>query len=154
MTTYRVIPIPDAIANAVRTSQRSPQYGHPAHGEVAQGTGPCRSCLRTFRVGEERRTLFTYNPFEGVDPYPEPGPVFIHEEACARHAGDGFPAGLGGVPITLEAFAPGRTLVRREHLEGRDPDPVLAELLAIPGVRYVNLRHSEAGCFIARAVVA
>jgi hypothetical protein len=151
LTEYRVVPIPDAVAHEVRATRRSPGYGHPAHAEVAAGTGPCRSCLAPFRVGEERRILFTFDSFAGADPEPQPGPVFIHEETCAPHSGPGFPPGLAVLPLTLEAFAGERRMVRRERLGGRAPDGILRELLALPEVRYVNLRHAEAGCFIARA---
>lgn len=53
MNTFRVLPIPAALAQEVRATGRSPQYGHPTHTEIATGRGPCRSCLRAFRVGEE-----------------------------------------------------------------------------------------------------
>jgi hypothetical protein len=147
---YRVLPIPATIADDVRVSMKSPQYGHPAALEVATGNGPCRSCLRTFELGAEERILFTYNPFEGIDRYPEPGPIFVHADACAPHAGHGFPAGLRPLKMTLEAFGDERWMLRRERLDGREPEPVLEQLLAMPGVRYVNIRNSEAGCFIAR----
>lgn len=77
MTPYRIVALPTATAERVRTTGRSPGYGHPAHSEVATGYGPCRHCLRTFRVGEERRTLFTHDPFHGLEELPLPGPVFI-----------------------------------------------------------------------------
>ena len=68
MTRFRTIPIPASLAEAARIDARSPQYGHPAHRELAKGTGPCRLCLQTFRVGEEHRLLFTYDPVAGLDP--------------------------------------------------------------------------------------
>jgi len=148
---FRVVPIPDSIAETARATRRSPQYGHPAHVEVATGYGPCRSCLTTFREGEEERLLFTYDAFAGIDAYPEPGPIFVHHAPCEPHTGDGFPAGLRGLPLTLEAFGEARWMVRREHAGRRDPAPLLGELLAMPGVRYVHLRNTAAGCFIARA---
>ena len=59
MQSYRVVAIGDRIANAVRKTLRSPGYGHPAHPEVATGYGPCRRCLKSFAIGDERRILFT-----------------------------------------------------------------------------------------------
>jgi len=150
MTDYRVVPIPEKVAERVRATRRAPGYGHPAHVEVASSYGPCRSCLRTFREGEEERILFTYDPFHGLDPYPQPGPVFVHAERCAPHAGDGFPPGLRTVPLTLEAFGDARWIVRREHLRERDPDRSIRELLELPGVRYLQLRNTVAACFVAR----
>ena len=52
--------VPQQIADEVRRTQRAPGYGHPAHSEIARGTGPCRCCLRPFVTGRESRLLFTY----------------------------------------------------------------------------------------------
>lgn len=82
MLDFTVLPIPSEICEQVRQSLKSPQYGHPAHAEPAAGYGPCRSCLRKFCVGSDRRLLFTYNPFAEIDSYPSPGPIFIHENTC------------------------------------------------------------------------
>jgi len=37
------------------------------------------------------RLLFTYNPFADLDPYPSPGPVFVHAAGCAPF---GAPEGI------------------------------------------------------------
>src|SRR6186997_464936 len=98
MTTYRIRPLDQRIADEVRQTRRSPDYGHPAHVEVSTGMGPCRLCLRPFAVGSEERVLFTYNPFpEGATP--SPGPVFVHQDACPRYDGAGIPRELAGVPL-------------------------------------------------------
>jgi hypothetical protein len=97
--TYRVIALSTSTADKVRATKSSPGYGQPAHSEVAQGYGPCRHCLRMFRVGEERRVLFTLDPFYGLESLPLPGPVFIHEETCERYPEDGgFPSELAAHP--------------------------------------------------------
>ena len=67
MIAFHIQALPETIAQAARAAQASPQYGHPAHVELARGYGPCRSCLRRFHTGEENRLLFTYNPFDGLD---------------------------------------------------------------------------------------
>src|SRR2546429_2622724 len=47
---------------------------------------------RVFVPGEDRRILFTYDRFAGVESLPQPGPVYVHAEACARYSEDaGFP---------------------------------------------------------------
>ena len=74
MSFYKVVPIDPRLAASVRAEMKSPQYGHPAHAELAKGYGPCRSCLKTFRITGEDRILFTYNPFDGLASYPSPGP--------------------------------------------------------------------------------
>lgn len=145
---YRIIALPTPIAEQVRTSRRSPDFGHPVHAEVAQGYGPCRHCLRTFRVGEDRRLLLTLDPFAGLEPYPLPGPVFIHEEACERYPEEaGFPADLTAHPLTLEGYARGRRLVAQERLEPGEATAAVERLLAQDQVDYIHVRDTHAGCY-------
>ena len=149
-TSFRTIPIPPALAESARRDRRSPQYGHPAHVERASGYGPCRLCLDTFRVGEEDRLLFTYNPFADLDAYPSPGPIFVHAEQCTPFDATGFPEPLRTLPLTLEAYAPGRWLVARERVDGGDVEAAAARLFAHAAVTYIHVRNTEAGCYIAR----
>src|ERR1051326_4702417 len=116
MTGFRIVPIDPIIAEQARRNLKSPQYGHPAHVETAAGYGPCRSCLKQFRVGQEDRVLFTYNPFAGLDSYPSPGPVFIHADSCEGFSSiSTFPEELRNLPLTLEAYGDGRLILRRER---------------------------------------
>jgi len=148
MEPYRVVAIPEKVAIAVRRTLRSPGYGHPVHADVATGYGPCRLCLRTFEVGTDRRLLFTYDPFHGQEPLPLPGPVFIHESGCERHAGaGGFPADLIMHRVTLNAYARGRKLVAASYVTDGKPDRAIKELLSLPEVDYIHVRDTEAGCF-------
>jgi hypothetical protein len=148
MTPYRTIAIPEKVADLVRATRLSPGYGHPAHAELAAGYGPCRLCLRTFAVGAERRILFTYDPFFGLEPLPLPGPIFIHEEACARHAEDGgFPADLRSHALTFAAYGSGRRLIVEERVGDGRIEPVVERLLAQPEVAYLHVRDTEAGCY-------
>jgi hypothetical protein len=148
MTPFRIVAIPSSTAEAVRTRLTSPRYGHPAHVEVATGYGPCRHCLRTFQVGVEQRILFTYDPFDGLEPLPLPGPVFIHVEGCQRYAEDrGFPDDLRPHALTLDAYARGRKLLAQEYVTDGDVEAALGRLLAKPEVDYVHVRDTEAGCY-------
>jgi hypothetical protein len=148
MSPYRVVAIPSAVADAVRSTHESPGYGHPAHVEVARSYGPCRHCLRTFAVGEERRILFTYDAFAGTEPLPLPGPVYIHEAPCERYDEDGgFPADLRFHPLTFNAYGRGRRLRAQAHVAGAPGDAVIEELLARPDVDYIHVRDTRAGCF-------
>jgi len=147
---FQVLPISDSMAEQAREKLTSPQYGHPAHVEVAKGTGPCRCCLNTFEVGQEDRLLFTYNPFEGLHEYPSPGPVFIHRAACPPLRGTGFPEGLRSLPLTLEAYGEDRWVLDRARVTNGEADVAIEKLLANSAVQYVHIRHSEAGCFIAQ----
>ncbi|MGA8143452.1 MAG: DUF1203 domain-containing protein [Candidatus Acidiferrales bacterium] len=147
---FSIHPIPDEISRAARSTLKSPQYGHPAHVEIAGGTGPCRQCLRTFDVGKESRILFTYNPFDGIDPFPSPGPVFVHEQQCATYSRvDRFPDSLRELPLVLEGYGPGRWLAARENVGDGAAEAAIARIFENSLVEYVHLRHDEAGCFIA-----
>lgn len=148
MSSFRVIAIPTGAADQVRKRLQSPKYGHPAYIEVASGYGPCRHCLRTFRVGQEKRILFTWDAFDGVENLPLPGPVFIHAEPCERYREDsGFPPDLRSHRLTLNGYGEQRRLLAQEYVKNGDVDEALECLLALPGVRYVHVRDTEAGCY-------
>jgi hypothetical protein len=148
MNHYRVVAIPSEIADAVRNTLRAPGYGHPAHTEVATGHGPCRHCLRTFAVGEERRILFTYDPFRELGSWPLPGPVFVHAEPCRRFDEEaGYPEALRPYPVTIQAYGEGRRLLAEEPVTNGAVEDVIERLLQLDGVRYLHVRNTQAGCY-------
>ena len=150
MPVFRYSGLPAAVTEQVRHTMRAPAYGHLAHREVAGGYGPCRSCLDTFRVGEEERILFTHQPVTDAAGLPAPGPVFIHAEACTRYDGLTFPARLRGLPMVVEGLATGGWIVSQERVAEESVEAVIARAFAEPRVAYVHLRNGEAGCFMAR----
>ncbi|MGB9123615.1 MAG: DUF1203 domain-containing protein, partial [Candidatus Angelobacter sp.] len=130
MAGFRVLPIDSEIAEQVRSTLKSPQYGHPAHVETAAGYGPCRACLKQFRTGKEDRILFTYNPFEDLDNYPSPGPVFIHAQSCPNYSEPGrFPEELKSLPLTLEAYGENRWIIARERPSANEIEGTVERLL-------------------------
>ena len=148
MAEIRVIALPTETAQRVLATMRSPGYGHPAHTEVATGHGPCRHCLKPFRVGEERRTLFTCNPFYKLAEVPLPGPVFIHTELCERFDEEGgYPVELLKYPAVLDGYDLEQQLVVQRRAAGGNHEMVLAEMFEDAAVQYVLVRDFEAGCF-------
>jgi Protein of unknown function (DUF1203) len=148
MAPFRIVAITTSTAESVRATLTSPRYRHPAHAEVATGYGPCRHCLRTFRVGAERRILFTHDAFEGLEALPLPGPIFIHAEACERFPENGgFPEDLRSHALTLNAYAHGRKLQGQEYVTDGDVGAVVERLLARPEVDYIHVRDTKAGCY-------
>lgn len=141
------------VTTEVRRTLRAPEYGHPVHRELARGTGPCRECLTAFRVGEEDRLLFTFNPFADGQHLPQPGPVFIHADDCeptSGNADDVYPGGLLGVPVLVEAhYADGTTSAPGALMVGHEVQTLRGVMLE-SRVSFLHLRHAEAGCFIAR----
>jgi hypothetical protein len=144
----RVIALPTETVKKVLETKRSPGYGHPAYTELATGYGPCRHCLRTFRVGEEMRTLFTCNPFYMVGPVPAPGPVFIHTEECERYDEmAGYPCQLLHYPAMMDGYDSEQRLRTQRTAAGGNHEMVLREMFEDAAVRYVLVRDLEAGCF-------
>ncbi|HEX6397478.1 MAG TPA: DUF1203 domain-containing protein [Steroidobacteraceae bacterium] len=142
--------IPQEIADQVRQTRRSPGYGHPAHEELASGTGPCRCCLKPFVPGVDRRLLFTWRPVGGEGNLMAPGPVFIHAGHCQAFEDDGFPEALRALPLAFEARLSGS---RVSELSRSDEVPAEAQmrmLFEAHAAEWLHLRHAEAGCFIAR----
>jgi hypothetical protein len=149
MLRYRVSGISEGLAQTVRSTLYSPQYGHPAHVEIATGYGPCRQCLKPFDQGQEERILFTDQPFISPGALPAPGPVFIHREACRQYDELRFPEELRAIPLVLESYGERGMLLNQQRVGERTVDDLIEEQLA-ERVEYLHLRDAEAGCFIAR----
>lgn len=151
MTSIRIVAIPTEVAEAVRSTLRAPGYGFPAHAEMGADDAPCRHCLRTITAGVDRRILFTYDRFAGVESLPQPGPVYVHEKSCPRYAGEaGFPEELRGSPRTLEAYARGRRLVAQEIVADARFEQAIEKLFAHQDVQYLQVNSTTAGCFTFR----
>jgi hypothetical protein len=150
MRTMRVVAIPTEVANMVRATMQAPVYGFPAHSELATDSAPCRHCLRTFTAGVDRRILFTYDRFAGIESLPQPGPVYIHSNECPRYASAGFPEELRGSPRTLEAYARGRWLVDQEYVANGRFEEAIERLLKQSEVDYIQVNSTTAGCYTFR----
>jgi uncharacterized protein DUF1203 len=146
---FAVEGLPQEVATYVRVNGRDPVWGHSAVTEPATGFGPCRLCLRTFREGE-RRVLFTYDSYAGVSEFPQAGPVYVHEDDCARYHGEGFPPDLLELKLTFEGIAAGPRVVALERTDGAGVEEAIECLLHERDVDFVNVRNTEAGCFVAR----
>ena len=151
MLPIRIVAIPTEVAKVVRSTLRAPVYGFPAHMEVAADDAPCRHCLRTFAAGQERRILFTYDRFTGLELLPQPGPIYIHADNCPRYPeAGGFPEELRGSLRTLEAYARGRRLLAQEYVSDGKFEPVIEELFTRADVGYLQVNSTTAGCFTFR----
>lgn len=146
MVAIRMVAIPTEVAESVRATMQAPTYGHPAHSEVGTDSAPCRHCLRQIAAGE-RRILFTYDRFAGLESLPLPGPVFIHADPCERYPESAvFPEELRASPRTLEAFAPGRRLLAQEYVTDGKMERVIEQFFARNDVEYVLVNSTTAGC--------
>lgn len=151
MNSFKAVAIPTEMADAVRTTMKSLKYGFPAHREVAAGRAPCRHCLELVKLNQEELILFTMDAFHGLDVPPSPGPVYIHAEACSRYSGVGtIPETYRGRLLTLEAFGADRKLLAEIRATDSREETIASELLENPEVQYINVRSTEAGCFLFR----
>ena len=151
MLPIRVVAIPTEMAESVRATMRDSRYGFPAHAELASEPAPCRHCLHLIKAGVERQILFTYDHFAGVESLPQPGPVYVHAEACQRYPEPaGFPDELRASPRTLEAYARGRRLLAQEYVTDGKMEQVIERLFARPDVHYIHVCSTEAGCYTFR----
>ncbi|HET6930229.1 MAG TPA: DUF1203 domain-containing protein [Candidatus Acidoferrum sp.] len=151
MSSFRVVAIPSEVAEQVRNTGKSPNYGFPAHREIAAGRAPCRHCLKLIRKDEEELLLFTYDPFRELGEPPLPGPVYIHAAECPRHPeNDVIPEDYRGRLLTLEGYGDDRALVKEIRVRDGAEERAAEELFGETKVRYVNVRSTEAGCFLFR----
>jgi uncharacterized protein DUF1203 len=151
MNSFKAVAIPTEMADAVRSTMKSPKYGFPAHREVAAGRAPCRHCLELVKLNHEELILFTMDAFHGLNVPPSPGPVYIHAERCDRYEGVGaIPETYRGRLLTLEAFGTDRKLLAEARATDSQEERIANELLQDPQVHYINVRSTEAGCFLFR----
>jgi hypothetical protein len=151
MSSFRVVAIPSEVAEQVRTTGKSPNYGFPAHREVAAGRAPCRHCLKLIRKDEEELLLFTYDPFRELGEPPLPGPVYIHATECPRHPeSDVIPEEYRGRLLTLEGYGENRAFVGEIRVRDGAEERAAEQLFEEEKIRYVNVRSTEAGCFLFR----
>jgi hypothetical protein len=146
---FRIVPLAMATAAGVRATLRTPGWGYPASVEVATGYGPCRTCLRMFAIGVERRIFFTHDEFADREPYPLPGPVYIHQEACEAYVETGvFPEALRPLALTFNGYATGRELRGQVRVQNGDAEAAIVGLFSDPAVAYIHVRNTEVGCFL------
>ena len=151
MSSYRVVAIPSEVAEQVRNTGKSPNYGFPAHRELAAGRAPCRHCLKLIRKDEEELLLFTYDPFRELGEPPLPGPVYIHVTECPRHPeSDAIPEEYRGRLLTLEGYGENRALVKEIRVSEGAEERAAEQLFSERKIRYINVRSTEAGCFLFR----
>jgi len=148
MIGLRVVALSTMTVRKVLSTMKAPGYGHPAHTEVATGHGPCRHCLKPFAVGQDKRTLFTCNPFYELAEVPLPGPVFVHAEICERYdEASGYPKELKPYAVALDGYDVEQRVVIQRRAGAGAQESAVCEMLEEPRVAYVMVRDLEAGCF-------
>jgi hypothetical protein len=147
-TTFTIHPLPDEVVAGVRETGVD-ATGRPAEHWTAGGGEPVRCCLRNAKPGEEL-LLFGYQPPLPDSPYQGAGAVFVHAEECAgyadRHA---YPADWYGRPQVLRAYDSRGWIHPASCVhDGHHPEPLIAAILATPGVVEVHSRNIAYGCYM------
>jgi hypothetical protein len=146
MTTgFRIDALPATLLDEVRSGA----YARPVERFTSAGGDPLRCCLRDARPGEEL-VLFGYEPPLPHSPYREVGAVIAHAAPCAGRPRSGeYPAGWRGRPQVLRAYdRRGRIHDATRTHDGGDPEAVIAEILADPGVERIHSRNIAWGCYM------
>jgi hypothetical protein len=140
---FRIHAIPADVLASVRTS------GIGVERIISDGGNALRCCLRDSEPGEEL-LLFGYEPPLPASPYREIGAVIAHAEPCAGPTDvNTYPLDWRGRPQVLRAYDERGWIhdVTRVH-DGQDPEKVIAELLADPGVAQIHSRNVAWGCYM------
>lgn len=147
---FKIHALPIEILDAVRAGGVD-SSGNRAERILAEGGNPLRCCLRDSEPGEEL-LLFGYEPLLPASPYREVGPVLAHATRCAGPADtNSYPPDWRGRPQVLRAYDNRGWIhdATRVH-DGQDPESVIAELLAEPGVAQIHSRNIAWGCYMFR----
>jgi hypothetical protein len=116
MSLFRFQGIPDALAAEVRTTLRSPQYGHPAHRELAQRR----------RRGRAHPLHLPAVPGAGQPARARTG---LHPRSRMRTLRRReLPPDLRSLPLVFEAYRAGGDLLAQERVGDRLADEALATI--------------------------
>ncbi len=152
MNNFKISPISKELADQVRLTMKD-RFGKKAEVSVAGegGYGPCRSCLRQFQPGE-KRILFSYAPLQSETPYNEVGPIYIHLDNCENYSGSSFPqeikAGRISISLSLRCYNNKRRMVDSVLAKNSEVETLITNLFQNPEADVIQVRNSEAGCFI------
>lgn len=152
MKAFRIIPIPQSIADQVR-ERRSDNHGNleiqPTRAEEP-GALPCRVCLEEASVGEEM-FLFSYSPFERPTPYRNIGPIFVHVNACKPYDRPAtVPDLMRRRLLVLRGYSAHHRMIECDVVEGAVLESLIERFFGNPDVDYIHAHNARAGCFVCR----
>ena len=127
--------------------------GQPAERHICDGDGvPCRHCLESVRAGEPYLVL-AHRPFPAPQPYAELGPIFLHAEPCARHAGAAeIPAMLRSSQYLVRGYDGNDRIVygSGQIVATERIREAAAEMLRNDGIAYLHVRSASNNCYQCR----
>ena len=128
--------------------------------EVATSDGagiPCRHCLKMIEEGE-KFLVFSYRPFDTLQPYAEQGPIFLHAEPCDAYQADEdhppqLPPVLRDSPrYMLRGYDEGQRIVYGSGTiaEQDDIHDTARNMLKQSRIQFVHIRSATNNCWQAR----
>lgn len=145
-TNYRIVPLPTELAERARTVVQSGAADHALVTAEAEGSYPCRHCLRWARSGEAL-ILFPFAAIERGKPYAETGPIFVHAENCERYrASDEFPRDFCE-GRSIRGYDAAENMIAGEVVKENGPEAVVERLLADPRIAFIQVRSASRGCY-------
>ena len=117
--------------------------------EIAHGLGnPCRHCLTQIAEGDEM-LIFSYRPFETLQPYAETGPIFLHKESCELFESNQLPKWFVNLePAIVRGYDKNHWICYEtaEVVSGCDLTKTCVNILNNEKVSYLHIR-SKFNCF-------
>jgi hypothetical protein len=127
--------------------------GQAPEREVSPGNGvPCRHCLRQVAEGEPFLIL-AHRPFPAPQPYAEQGPIFLHADACARHAsGSEVPSMLASPRYIVRGYGRNDRIVYGSGriVETADIPSAAAAMFEDRRIAYIHVRSASNNCYQCR----
>ena len=138
---------------------RALQAGEPdANGQaperdVSPGRGiPCRHCLQPVAEGEPFLIL-AHRPFPAPQPYAEQGPIFLHAQACPRHAGgDKVPTMLASPRYIVRGYGMNDRIVygSGQIVDTPDVPSAASTMFEDSRIAYIHVRSASNNCYQCR----
>ena len=133
-------------------------HGNLPEVATSDGTGnPCRHCLKLIEEGE-KFLIFSYRPFDGLQPYAEQGPIFLHAEPCEAYQADEndapqLPPVLEHSPrYMLRGYDQGQRIVYGSGtiVDKGDIRDTAQNILKQGNIQFVHIRSATNNCWQAR----
>lgn len=126
--------------------------GQPPLKRRAEGrVNPCRHCLGLIATGDEMLIL-SYRPFDGLHPYAETGPIFLHAAPCAHYDATTTPTWFAFLEPALVRGYGTDNWIRYDSarvVTGKEIASSCEAILDDSSVAYVHVR-SKYNCFQCR----
>jgi uncharacterized protein DUF1203 len=149
MSVFTFHALPPTLADDARRAAIEQGRAVPVAGD-GDGPYPVRCCLRDVEA-DEGVLLLSAQPMTAASPYAAPGPIYLHQHACAGYQPDGdVPEILQTRLLSVRAFDGAHMMTGTEVVQGAELESAAERLLAIANTAYLHVHFAGAGCFACR----